>query len=99
MALPLSTHAPLSNGAKWLGARPTPRTATALLTAVGAALVVSAITGAPIAAATHMCAPGEVIKSADQCTTVPNNSATNTDGSPGKLMCTQSGHCTYFPNS
>jgi hypothetical protein len=42
--------------------------------------------GAPIAVATHICQPGEVIKSADQCTTVPDNNVNSTDGTPGKLM-------------
>jgi hypothetical protein len=74
------------------------RAITSLLAAVGAGFAVSAMTGAPIAVATHICQPGEVIKSADQCTTVPNNDATSTDGTPGKLMCNQAGHCTYFPS-
>lgn len=74
------------------------RAITSPLAALGAVIAVSAMIGAPIAVATHMCQPGEVIKSADQCTTVPNDNVTNPDGTSGKILCTQAGHCSYFPN-
>ena len=74
--------------------RPTKsRTITSLLAAVGAGFAVSAMIGAPISVA-QVCEPGQVDNNG-QCT-VPDKNANNVPAPPGKLMCTQSGHCTYF---
>ncbi len=88
--------------------RPTrPRTITSLLAAVGAGFAVSATIGAPAAVAQPgdtACAPGQVVMDG-QCN-VPNNANNvpapqNGTGEPGmgsgKLLCTQSGHCSYLP--
>jgi hypothetical protein len=88
--------------------RPTrPRTITSLLAAVGAGFAVSATIGAPAAVAQPgdtACAPGQVVMDG-QCN-VPNNANNvpapqNGTGGPGmgsgKLLCTQSGHCSYLP--
>jgi hypothetical protein len=88
--------------------RPTrPRTITSLLAAVGAGFAVSATIGAPAAVAQPgdtACAPGQVVMDG-QCN-VPNNpnnvpAPQNGTGGPGmgsgKLLCTQSGHCSYLP--
>jgi hypothetical protein len=75
--------------------RPTSsRTITSLLAAAGAGFAVSAMIGAPIAVA-QVCEPGQV-EIDGQCTEPPEVTALP-DGTPGKLLCRQSGHCTYFP--
>ena len=84
--------------------RPTrSRTITSLLAAVGAGFAVSAMIGAPAAIA-QVCEPGQV-EIDGQCN-VPNNANNvpapqNGTGGPGmgsgKLLCTQSGHCSYLP--
>ena len=81
--------------------RPTrSRTITSLLAAVGAGFAVAAMIGAPTSVA-QVCEPGQV-EIDGQCT-VPDTNANNVPappdgtGTPGKQICTQSGHCTYFP--
>jgi len=74
------------------------RTITSLLAAVGAGFAVSAMIGAPIAVA-EVCQPGHVLDG--QCTfsdvdTSDVPAPPDGTGTPGKLICTQSGHCTYF---
>ena len=75
--------------------RPTrSRTITSLLAAVGAGFAVSALIGAPPAVA-QGCEPGQVSNDG-QCTVSDKNANNVPGGTPGKLVCTQSGHCTYF---
>jgi hypothetical protein len=78
------------------------RTITSLLATVGAGYAVSAMIGAPIAVA-EFCQPGHVGIDG-QCTFSDVNTSevpappdgTGKSGTPGTLLCTQSGHCTYF---
>ena len=49
--------------------------------------------GAPIAVA-QVCESTQVDNNG-QCT-VPDKNANNAPAAPGKVMCTQSGHCSYF---
>ena len=49
--------------------------------------------GAPIAVA-QVCEPTQVDNNG-QCTVLDKN-ANNAPAAPGKVMCTQSGHCSYF---
>ena len=84
--------------------RPTKsRTITSLFAAVGAGFAVFAMIGAPPAVAQPdiACEGGQVVIDG-QCT-VPDSNVNNAPappggtGTPGKLLCTQSGHCSYIP--
>ena len=80
--------------------RPTKsRTITSLLAAVGAGIAVSAIIGAAAAVAQPgdtACAPGQVVIDG-QCNPAPQNGTGGPGMGSGKLLCTQSGHCSYLP--
>ena len=60
MAQGLAANTPLSNSVKSRDMRPTSRTITSLLAAVGAGFAVSAMIGAPIAVA-QVCKPSQVV--------------------------------------
>jgi hypothetical protein len=89
MAQGLAANTPLSNGVKSRDMRPTSRTITALLAAVGTGLVVSAMIGAPIADA-QVCEIEGQVKIDGQCRNVIGDPVPIDDA---KIVCTQSGHC------
>ena len=83
MAQGLAANTPLSNSVKSRDMRPTSRTITALLAAVGTGFAVSAMIGAPIADA-------QVCEIEGQCRNVIGDPVPIDDA---KIVCTQSGHC------
>jgi hypothetical protein len=97
MAKGLAANMRLSSSVKSCDTRPTSRTITALLAAIGAGFAVFTVMGAPIAVA-QVCKPGQQ-EINGQCTDLQNvdNPPVLPPGTPGKIQCTQHS-CVYYRN-
>ena len=97
MAQGLAGNMRLSSSVKSCDTRPTSRTITALLAAIGAGFAVFTVMGAPIAVA-QVCKPGQQ-EINGQCTDLQNvdNPPVLPPGTPGKIVCTQHS-CSYYRN-